>query len=214
MTESFIPAQGTGKNLKTSELTNAAGVVHREGVFIGDPTDVTARAAVDVRNKAVVVMDAEHYRIHQGNGYTASGKLTIAQGGGQGFVLVDNPNGSYPHFRGYSVTGTGAPMDIYLYETPTTTANGTQLPARNNNRNSSNVAVLDIYSGPTVSANGTELEYFLVVGTKQSGGSGVDLPVEWILKPATKYLIRIVNNTTGAGTDSVGAHMFWYESAT
>lgn len=212
MTESLIPVQGTGKNLETSELVNAAGTVHREGVFIGDPTDVTARAAVDVRNKAVVVMDSEHYRIHQGEGYTASGKLTVAQAGGQGFILIDNTNGTYPHFRGYSITSTGAPVDVYLYESPTTTANGTQISARNNNRNSVNTSVVDVYSGPTVSANGTELEYFLLVGTKQSGGSGVDLPVEWILKPATKYLIRIVNNTVGAGTDSVGVHIFWYEA--
>lgn len=65
MTESFIPVQGTGKNLETSELTDSNGkVVHREGVFIGDPTDVDARVNVysladgDYAIKAIMVNSA------------------------------------------------------------------------------------------------------------------------------------------------------------
>lgn len=47
MSESFIPVQGTGKNLETAELTNSAGdVVHREGVFLGDPLNIDAQSKV------------------------------------------------------------------------------------------------------------------------------------------------------------------------
>jgi len=214
MTESKIQIGMSQEFLDTTTVTTSAGLVHREAVFNADPTNPNARQAVDESNKAAVVMEAEHYRIHQGEGYTASGKSSVAEGGGEKFFLIDNTNGAYPHFREFSVVAGEAPMDMYVYESPTTSANGTAIPARNNNRNSSNVAVLDIYDGPTVSANGTQLEYFLIAGTKQSGGSGGNVPVEWILKPATKYLIRVINNVAGAGSTDIGIHMFWYESAT
>lgn len=213
MTESKIQIGMSQEFLETSKLTNAVGEVHREGVFIGDPLNVDAKVAVDEHSSALVTIESEHHRIHQGEGYTASGKATIANVGGEQLYLLDNTNGTHPHFRELSVNAAAGPMDLYLYEAPTTSDNGTQLATLNNNRNSTNASVLDLYTGPTVSGNGTQLEYFMLAGTKKDGGTVGGVPVEWILKPATKYLIRIVNNVAGAGNTDIGFHMFWYEGA-
>lgn len=45
-----LPVGDTGEFLDTVEVTGTDGVdVHREGVFVGDPADIDARAAVGKR---------------------------------------------------------------------------------------------------------------------------------------------------------------------
>lgn len=214
MTESLIPVQGTGRNLETSELTNSAGVVHREGVFIADPTNVSARSRVDTIDEAIVTMSAEHYRIHIGEGFHFSDKQTITSAATLRYLLR-NPAANYPHFRDLSVSASGGtPCDIYLYEAPTVTGTGTAQTVRNHNRNTADGAEdLAIYLGPTVSANGTQLTYRQIPVSGLfglGGGADGDIGIEWILKPSTDYLVSVTNNH-GSATATVGIAMFWYE---
>lgn len=159
---------------------------------------------------AIQTIDWEHSRIHNSKGYLANGKYTVANTATH-YFLMSVAAATYPHLRALNISATAAPLDVYLYESPTTSANGTAITVKNYNRNSASVGNILCYDGPTVSVDGTELEYFLIPGAKQTGGSGEDgIQIEWILKPSTNYLIKVVNNS-GASSD-FALKLFWYEN--
>ena len=152
---------------------------------------------------AVVSIDIEHSRIHSGKAFLLNGQYTLANAT-TAYVLLDNPAASYPHLRQWGITTTAAPVDVFLYEGATVTANGTTKTGLNLNRNSATTPTLATYTGPTVTVDGTLLEYVVAPGAKQSGGEGLDpVPTEWILKPSTKYVFKITNNSGSTITYSL-----------
>ena len=167
--------------------------------------------SLDPYSKALGTIEQEHLKIHAGEGFTLAARGVIANVGGIAEFLGIVPAGVFPHFRSMVVRSDGAPFDIDFFEAPTVTANGTPVAAFNNNRNSVNTPELTIYSAPTVTADGTSLEPVIAPGTKQSGALGSESSNEWILKAGTLYLIRITNNTAGAGNSNFTTNMFWYE---
>lgn len=229
-TDAKIWVAGTDQYLEGVAVTTPAGAdLFREGVVISDPDTAAARAAVknaapgaadygvlirvagpvDAVSGAVQVIQWEHSRIHSGRGYTWSEKASVNNGATL-YHLMDNGAANYPHLRLVLMQATSAPFDVALYESPTIAANGTPNAVQNNNRNSANVSGLAIYDSPTVTSDGTLLEYLLIAGTKQSGGSGDSgVETEWVLKPSTKYLLKMTNNSGGVAT--IGCRMFWYE---
>ena len=166
---------------------------------------------VDEFSGAIGTIDQEHLKIHEGKGFLVSQRITIANVGGTYEFIGVVPALTFPHFRSLIVSSDGAPFDIDFYEGATYSAAGTLATANNLNRNSSIIADLDVYSAPTLLTDGTLLEPILVSGTKQSGALGAEGSVEWNLKPSETYLIRITNNTTGAGSSTFVPTMFWYE---
>lgn len=166
---------------------------------------------VDQFSGAIGFIEQEHLKIHEGKGFTIAKRLTIANVGGIHEFLGIVPAASFPHFRSIIVAADGGPFDIDFYEGTTVSANGTAVTPQNNNRNSTNTANLDIYDTPTITNDGTLIEPVLVPGTKQSGSLGSEGSNEWNLKVSTNYMIRITNNTTGAGTSRFTINMFWYE---
>ena len=108
-----------------------------------------------------------------------------------GFVRVDAAE--YVHDQDSSA------VVLEIYESTTTSADGTSLPVFNKNRNSSNTPGTVISVGPTITDVGTQIKRAAI--TSPSGSSVVfsqSKSGEWILKPATKYLVRITNNSGGA----------------
>lgn len=170
--------------------------------------DKTTRAAIDSTNNAVVTIVSEHYRIHQGTLFTCTDKVTVADTATL-YYLLDNPADNFPHLRKYAFASTAAPCDVYLFEEPTITANGTERTPYNNNRTSSGLANLKIYNGPTVTDDGTEIDYALVTGAKKEGGIATDMVIEWILNAGTKYITKFVNNSGSSAT--VRPIFIWYE---
>lgn len=165
--------------------------------------------ALDTTSNALTVIDFEHSRIHNGKGFLANGKYTIANGA-TSYFLLKNPAASYPHLRQLGLTATAGPIDVYLFESPTTTADGTGLTEINYNRNSATTPNLQVYTGPTVSADGTQLEYLIVTGTKHDAGTGSDgTNTEFVLKPSTNYLVKLTNNSGSSADYSL--KLFWYE---
>lgn len=166
---------------------------------------------VDQFTGAIGSIDQEHLQIHNGNGYTIADRVLILNGGGVLDLLGIVPAATFPHFRQIQVASSGGPFDIDFYEGTTVSANGTEITAYNNNRNSSNTPDLVTYSGPTVTDDGDLLETVYVPGTKQTGSLGSEGSNEWLLKPSTNYMIRITNNTSGGGTSIFVTNIFWYE---
>lgn len=169
----------------------------------GDTTETLFTPYQDANSNAIGTIRQEHFQVHQGNYYTASHSATIDDSGGANpilDILMSNPANNYPHFRGFHVQSDGGPFDVDFYEGPTVTANGTAMQINNNNRNSSNTATMSIYYGSTISVVGTALEGVIVPGAR--GVVGNDVTEEWDLAPSTDYLLRITNNTSGAGTSA------------
>lgn len=111
------------------------------------------------------------------------------------------------------VAFTGTVITANVYEAPTTSA-GTAGTVYNLNRLKPVTATASFKAAPTVTATGTQVG----ATTYGLGGSGVGPSVvsafaasgvERVLKPNTKYLLRITNNDAAA--QKVAAYITWYE---
>lgn len=229
-TDAKIWVAGTDQYLEGVAVTTPAGDdLFREGVVISDPDAAAGRVKVtnavpgstdygmvvriagpvDSVTGAVQGIEWEHSRIHDGRAFLAARKFTSLNNSTTDF-LVDNAAGNYAHLRLLSLACAAGPMEVWFYEAPTTSANGTAITANNCNRVSANTPGVNLYEGPTVSATGTQLTYILAPGARQTGGVGESpVDIEWILAPSTKYLVRVVN--LGAGNTIAGLRWFWYE---
>lgn len=95
---------------------------------------------------------------------------------------------------------------LFLYETPTTSANGTLQTVVNKNRNSATTPGSTVYLAPTVTAVGTFLSAWIVGSGEKSGGSTRE-SIEWDLKSNTTYLIRV----TAKNANNICLRFIWYE---
>ena len=99
----------------------------------------------------------------------------------------------------------------YIYEDPTTTADGAAATARNRLRSSSATPNMLIFTGPTVTVDGTELTAIYMSGGSgpHAGGGGGDSGDEWVLD-AGDYLVRVENISATAGSIA-GVVIVWHE---
>lgn len=186
--------------------------IHYPVYFLSDANGKIAY--VDQYSGAIGTIDQEHLKIHQGKGFTLAKRIVIDDTGGatptHEFLGIV-PAGVFPHFRSITVSSDGGPVDVDLYEGTTVSANGTAITPYNNNRNSGTTAAMTVFESPTITTDGTLLEPIIIPGTKQQGSFGSEASNEWNLKADTIYMIRITNNTIGAGTSRFTLNMFWYE---
>ena len=168
-------------------------------------------AHIDQYSGAVGSIEQEHLKIHEGKGFTLAQRISITNLGGTYEFLGVVPANVFPHFRHITVSSDGGPSDVDFYEGATYSATGSAITPYNNNRNSITTAELLVYDSPTLTTDGTLLEPILIPGTKQAGSLGSEGSNEWNLKENEAYMIRITNNTAGAGTSNYTINMFWYE---
>lgn len=104
----------------------------------------------------------------------------------------------------YEISGTGGPLDNFLYEAASITAAGTTATVLNYDRNRTAPAAFSLYTGPTVAATGSEIKYVLIPAAKGEGGFGLaNGGLHTVLKPSTKYLFRTTNNNNATISVSV-----------
>ncbi len=166
---------------------------------------------IDDRSGAVGSISQEHLKIHEGLLYTVSSTVTIANVGGVHDFMAVVPAGTFPHFRSITISTDNGPIAVQFFEDTTVSASGSLITAYNNSRSSLNVTTVLIYDSPTVTSAGVVLETIVIPGNKQTGSFGSESSNEWILKPSTNYIIRVTNNTIGAGDSEVTINMFFYE---
>ena len=187
-TPMFFPVM-TGPN------TSADGL----RVFIG-PTDPISDVPVTILY--------EHHQLHEGEAhqYTyAPAALSSGSSVDLRFVVGDlTATTRTPH----AVIEVDCTVEtwFYLYETPTTSANGTQQTVYNRNRNSSTTPASTVWLAPTVTSPGTLLTAG-IIGSGRNGSSSRE-SVEWDLKTSTTYLYRV---TAKAASDNVCIRLMWYE---
>jgi len=163
---------------------------------------------------AVTTITSDHRQVHDGMVFHITNRVASLANAGEHDILVDVPAFTYPHIRAAIFSLSDSPCDIEAYEGTTTSADGSALTALNRNRNSTKTSSTTFYTGPTITGAGTQIHdrYVPDAGGQGSNQIGVITPTfgeEWILKPSTKYLLRLTNNSGGAITLSY--EIIWYE---
>jgi hypothetical protein len=163
---------------------------------------------------ALTVIQEQHRVSHDGFMYHASGKvLALGNGATQDFLMAV-PAGTFPHLQRFSLNTGRGDIDVLVYEATTTSADGSANGEMNVNRNSSNTPDNVLTLGPTVTGVGTLIHTNWIPPTGSGVGSAagvldVQLGEEWILKPSTKYLFRVTNESGGA--IDLRYEFVWYE---
>ena len=99
---------------------------------------------------------------------------------------------------------------VFLYESPTTTDDGTGLSEFCMNRETVVAPTVTLFRDPTVSADGTELECGVTgQAGKFTAGGGTISGAYWLLKPNTNYLIKVTNDSGGVA--GIAIHYEWHE---
>lgn len=132
---------------------------------------------------------------------------------GASFDVEFNTGAKPVIIKNRQIAFTGVGVTINVYEAPTTSG-GTAGTVYNLNRIKSVATTVSHKIAPTVSAPGTQIG----ATTYGFGGTGVGQTivssfaapdVGRVLKPNTKYLLRITNNDAAA--QKVAAYITWYE---
>lgn len=164
---------------------------------------------------AVTTIDEPHRMAHDGFMYHASGKVTGMIDANVDEFLLTTQAFNFPHLQRLNFDFGAGDIDIQSYEGATASADGTVIGSNNTNRNSANTADLVMTSGPTLTGDGTLIHTTWAhpvgtgIGQSAQGISDVTNGEEWILKPSTKYLIRITNNS--GATISYRYEVLFYE---
>ena len=154
--------------------------------------------AFDLYANAYTVIQEQHRMAHDGFMFHSAGvSLDLADAGTFEILLV-TPANTYPHIQKIKFFLEDSPATIELFEGVTASADGAADNTQNVNRNSPLTPGSVVTTGPTVTDDGTLLTTKLLSGTgKDSGQIGDTLGEEWILKPSTKYLVRLTNLSAG-----------------
>lgn len=194
-----------GGNLKIS-------LEEYENTFLTSPLPVriidsrTGRESeIDVITFGLVTIDNAHHEIHEGNHYFVKDWVDIPSAGTVDFLFVAGI--IEPHMRTV-FEGTSA-FQVDIYENTVTSNNGTSITIQNRRRNSLNTCGCSLYSSPTITSTGNVIVRYKL-GAGRSAGGAASAENEVVLKPSTKYLIRITNNVTGA-TNTIDFLADWYE---
>jgi len=158
---------------------------------------------------APAFIDKSHSELHEGGVFAVAQHATLGNAGTRDVLLVP-PAGVYPHIT-FAVRGSKE-TNIKLYEGVTEDGDGTDITAYNRNRNSSATASTALAHTPTVTDTGTLLQEQHVgggIGNQRFGGEARE-ESEWILKPATKYLLRV---TSEEADNDVSILINWYEGS-
>lgn len=161
---------------------------------------------VDPVSDGMFIIEEFHARIHEGTAFSASLVDTALGGSANLDMLIRVVSGAAHLQLGGSA---GAAWHFFLYEAPTTSADGSAIAVRNRNRFSVNVATTLAFSGPTVTGVGTLLAEAVLPGgvkgqTTGSAGRGFD---EWIFSPAD-YLVRLTNLSGGGTPASININFY------
>lgn len=171
-------------------------------VRLWDGTDINN---IDSKRNGQVSITTPHDAVHDGIMFEISHIFAnVASGGGNADILIVNGSSKELHTTIHVVSGAEASM--YMYESPTVTAVGTQLAINDMNRTTRNSPVsTTAYHTPTIGAVGTLLSESLIEGgtAGRAIGGQVRWGTEWILRKSTNYLIRITNNTQNTANMSI-----------
>jgi hypothetical protein len=147
------------------------------------------------------MIDLVHRLTHDGMVFSSTGKNTgLLNAGTADFLFVTGAN--EVHLTKVTMFPGDGDVDFVAYEDTVTSANGGEVPLINVNRTSSKEPLVKLYGAPTVTTLGDIIHTTWAVPTVSSGNDSsgvmnVSPGEEWVLKPNSKYLFRLTNNSGG-----------------
>lgn len=164
----------------------------------------------DITNSNVNI-DFEHHQIHSGNNYFYQDYITVGNVGVLDYVLQ---TGSKSIHYTYTVNSDQAGFTFITMSPVTADSDGTLITPFNNNTTSQNKSTVTLRLNPSniVTTGATTIRKGYAgtaTNPAQRTGGSIDRNAEVILKPNTKYLLRITNLSTNNNDIQVG--MLWYE---
>lgn len=173
-----------------------------------------AQRTYDPLVNATTVISEPHTMVHKGFAFHASGGATgIAPATTTDILIVTSL--LEPHMHKMHVSLGQGDIDIGLNEGATTSDDGLNLGANNLYRSSTYTSDTQVYVAPIITDYGTTIYNQWVPPTEVGVGttaadviSGTE-GEEWILKPNTKYVMRIANNS--GSTINIWYEFIWYE---
>lgn len=162
--------------------------------------------------RALVTQSYTEANVKNGLQFEASG-YNAAVAAGASFDIEFQTGTKPVIIKDRQVAFTGAGITINAYEAPTTSA-GTAGTVYNPNRRNPIAATASYKTAPTVTAPGSQFGAttygFGGTGVGPSSVSAFATPgMERVLKPNTRYLLRITNNDAAA--QKIAVYITWYE---
>ena len=158
---------------------------------------------------AIRTIETEHARVHEGKAFIAGGLfLAVANNGVVEILLQGGGNSAHAVMQ----VAAGGNCEIHTFEDTTFSVAGGAITNFNKNRYSSVASLWTLTDTPTITADGTELpEAFLAGGSggNANGGTSGGFAREIILNGGKNYLVRIKNVAGIAIT--ISANLEWYE---
>ena len=178
---------------------------------------------IDDEGRHIVGSDVLH-AVRQGRAFRFAHRFTaVAPAAAVDILLDPSANGAVTPLRLALDVDTGVDCSVGIYESPTTSAAGTELIAYNLNRNGdpSMNSSPAVYHTPTVSAAGTlaapvayvtaalpvDILYQGTMGDVGAGDAAHGTLPEIYLDRTKKYLVRVTNIGTGAGNTVVAGRL-------
>jgi len=163
--------------------------------------------------QGILTIESEHEYMFAGRVFDFHVLATATNAFTYDVVMDISAVPNFVHLSAIDVKITGGPARIFLYEDAQTTG-GTTISVNSLNRLSANTSNVTIKTLPTaVTLSGSEIHFDFIPNANNVGGSnspsdgtGVN---HTILKPNTKYILRIINNSGQNESMSIG--MTWFE---
>lgn len=164
------------------------------------------RLVITEPENAVVVMDLNHWGIHNGDFYSCIYFIENLASEGT-FTMLIKIGDDDIHMKPVVVEADEEKFLIEYYEDPTVTLEGTEIPIYNKNRNSDKASSTQFFISPTVSDEGTLIDSAYATGghgvATTSIGTNVTTQSEWFLKSNTYYYAIFYNNGDAAGNYNI-----------
>lgn len=160
-----------------------------------------------------LIIEPSHGAIHEGTHFTVKYNKIIGAGSVVS-VMMTTPataTSKYIHF----VAGVECDKAATWTFSQCSASGGSALTSYNNNLNSSSTAGTTIVANPTITTYGTVYETHIIGTTgnpTSRTGGGVEQRNEWLLAPATQYLINV--STVSASSNTVINIPYYYRTRT
>ena len=203
---SIDPGESLTVDVATDEL---AGGEHVQYVKLMDGTaDSETVIKADEITASLVTITYEHHEVHEGDSFTCSRTVDLAQSASTDLLIVTPDTTKYAHF-GWQVHSE-VEAHVSLWEGVTATAAANPVVAYNRERNAGGAATVVVTHSPTSITTGSTLIREAHFGTGRTAGGTSHDAEEFILKRNTKYLFRVTNAMNNA-SNYVSIRLNWYE---
>lgn len=167
----------------------------------------TAINVADDYVPGIRVVDSSNFTVHMGIAYSYKSSLLLAPAAT--VYLLGRVGAKVVHMTNYLIRSDNAPIAIGFFEAPTVSVVGTPQVEVSKNRVNIIPATLSIFSGSTITADGALLDQDGILGGNKDTGSR-ETESEWLLKPNTDYVFKLVNNSAQAA--NIIAGFSWSET--